>query len=180
MNPTSTFRLPFLVAVFVLLGMAGQSPLLSAASFSAAGIEVQSPQAMATSAGQPNGAIFIQAISNKAGKPDRLIAARSSVASSVELHNMTMDGAVMRMREIAGIDLPAGAKLLMHRGSKEGYHLMLIGLKKPLEAGQVVPVTLVFEKAGELEVKASVVDMRAKDHGGHHGGHHGSSGMHKH
>jgi copper(I)-binding protein len=158
-----------------LLGLAGYSPLLKASNFTVAGIEVQGPQAMATSAGQPNGAIFIEAISNKAGKADRLVAARSPVSASMELHNMTMDGGVMRMREIAGIDLPAGGKVLMHRGSKEGYHLMLMGLKKPLEAGQVIPVTLIFERAGELEVKASVVDMRAKGHGGHHGG---SGGMH--
>ena len=173
--PLLGLRPSLLCTVFVVFAVAGYSPWLAASGFSVAGIEVQGPQAMATSAGQPNGAIFIQAISNKAGQPDKLVAARSPVSASMELHNMTMDGGVMRMREIAGIDLPAGGKVLMHRGSKEGYHLMLMGLKKPLEAGQVIPVTLVFEKAGELEVKASVVDMRAKSHGGHHGG---SGGMH--
>ena len=162
-------------AVASLLGLVGYSPLLKASNFTVAGIEVQEPQATATSAGQPNGAIFIQAISNKAGKADRLVAARSAAAASMELHNMTMDGGVMRMREIPGIDLPAGGKVLMHRGSKEGYHLMLMGLKKPLEVGQVIPVTLIFEKAGELEVKATVVDMRANRHGSHPG----SAGMHK-
>lgn len=167
-------RPSLLCTVFVVFAVAGYSPWLAASSFSAAGIEVQGPQAMATSAGQPNGAIFIEAISNKAGKADRLVAARSAAAASMELHNMTMDGGVMRMREIPGIDLPAGGKVLMHRGSKEGYHLMLMGLKKPLEAGQVIPVTLVFERAGELEVKATVVDMRAKGHGSHQGG----AGMH--
>jgi copper(I)-binding protein len=159
-----------------LLGLAGHSPVLKASGFKVAGIEVQEPQATATSPGQPNGAIFIQAISNKAGKADRLVAARSAAATSMEVHNMTMDGGVMRMRQIPGIDLPAGGKVLMHRGSKEGYHLMLMGLKRPLEVGQVIPVTLVFEKAGELEVKATVVDMRAKGHGSHQE----SSGMHKH
>ena len=177
-NQPFRFRSALACAVLVLLSSTAYGPFAQASSFSVAGVEVQGPEAMATSAGQPNGAIFIQAISNKAGQPDRLVAARSPVSASMELHNMTMDGGVMRMREIAGIDLPAGGKVLMHRGSKEGYHLMLMGLKKPLEAGQVIPVTLVFEKAGELEVKASVVDMRAKSHGGHHGG--SGSTHHKH
>jgi copper(I)-binding protein len=175
-NQLFVFRAALACAALMLLGFTAYSPSAQASSFSVAGIEVQAPEAMATSAGQPNSAIFIKAISNKAAQADRLVLARSSASASIEFHNMTINGGVMRMREIPGIDLPAGSKVLMHRGSKEGYHLMLMGLKKPLEVGQVIPVTLVFEKAGELEVKASVVDMRARGHGGHHGG----AGMYKH
>ena len=78
---------------------------------------------------------------------------RSPAAASVELHSMTMDGDVMKMRQVDAIDLPAGQTVELKPG---GYHLMLIGLKAPLKAGDKFPLTLKFEKAGEVIVTVKV------------------------
>jgi len=87
----------------------------------------------------------------------RLVEARSPVAAVVEIHEMAMDGNVMRMRAIPGLDLPAGQPVALQPG---GYHVMLMALKQTLNAGDTVPITLVFETADRtrqtVEVKAPV------------------------
>lgn len=101
-------------------------------------------------------------LANRGSTSDRLVAASTPVAQSVELHTMAMDGNVMRMREVEAIELAPAATLEMRPG--DGYHLMLMGLKQPLHAGQRFPLTLQFEKAGKMEVEV-VVDGSS---GGHH------------
>jgi copper(I)-binding protein len=66
---------------------------------------------------------------------------------------MTMEGDVMKMRQIERIDLPAGQRVELKPG---GLHVMFIGLKQPLAVGAKVPVTLKFEKAGELKIEMTV------------------------
>ena len=90
-------------------------------------------------------------ITNKGTTPDRLIAARSPVSLKVEVHEMKMAGSVMRMREVdGGIEIPPGATVTLKPG---GYHIMFMELKAPLAQGGKVPVTLVFEKAGSIDVE---------------------------
>jgi periplasmic copper chaperone A len=72
----------------------------------------------------------------------RLVAASSPVAGLVEIHEMAMSGDVMRMRAVPGIELPPGQPVELKPG---GYHVMLMELKQPVGAGQMVPVTLVIE-----------------------------------
>jgi len=90
-------------------------------------------------------------------KPARLIEARSPVAGVVEIHEMAMDNNVMKMRAIAGLDLPAGRSVELKPG---GYHVMLMSLKQTLKDGDTVPITLVFEGADRqretIEIKAPV------------------------
>ena len=69
----------------------------------------------------------------------RLVEARSPVAGVVEIHEMAMEGNVMRMRAVPGIDLPAGRAVELRPG---GYHVMLMSLKQTLNAGDTVPITL--------------------------------------
>ena len=88
--------------------------------------------------------------------PDRLLGASAAVAGRVELHQMTMDGIVMRMRQIEAIAVPAGASVALEPG---GLHLMFMGLKAPLKAGNRFPLTLRFEKAGELNVEVTVATV---------------------
>lgn len=135
--------------------------------FSKAGLLIEHPQAMATAPGQPHGAVFIKSITNKNAKADQLIGGRSAVSGSVEVHRMEMEQNLMKMREISGIDLPANAKVMMGRGSKEGYHLMLMNLKAPLKAGEKFPMTLIFKNAGEIEVTVAVEKPSMPAHGGH-------------
>ena len=99
--------------------------------------------------------MFAHITSAKGGK---LVSASSPVAGVVEIHEMAMDGNVMKMRAVAnGLDLPAGKAVALQPG---GYHVMLMDLKQQLKAGDTVAVTLVIEGAGKVretvEVQAAV------------------------
>lgn len=83
-----------------------------------------------------------------AKKTARLIAVRSPVSRDVQIHWMQMDGEVMRMREVSAIDLPKNTQVSLKPG---GYHLMLMQLKKPILAGDTIPLTLVIETQGKRE-----------------------------
>jgi len=127
------------------------------------GLAINHPWARAT-VGSVGGAYL--SIENKGAAPDRLIGASSPVAKTVEIHTHIKDGEIMRMRQIDGIDLPAGGKVELKPG---GYHIMLMGLGKPLKEGDRFPLTLQFEKAGKLEVEIAVDKPGASDpaHGQH-------------
>ena len=87
------------------------------------------------------------------GNLDQLISASSPVAAEVQLHEMSMDGSVMKMRQIKEIAVPADGAVELKPG---GLHLMLIGVKTPLKVGELVPLKLKFAKAGDVEVSFSV------------------------
>ena len=98
----------------------------------------------------------------KASEPSALLGVSSPAAKVVEVHEMAMDKDVMRMRPIPRLDLPAGKSVVLQPG---GYHIMLMGLIKPLKKGDIVPLTLKLEskdkKVSTLEVKAEVRDLTA-------------------
>lgn len=102
---------------------------------------------------------FMKITSAQGGK---LVSAQSSVAGVVEIHEMAMEGNVMKMRAVPGLDLPAGKAVELKPG---GYHVMLMDLKQPLKAGDTVALTLVVEgkdgKRETLEVKAPVKALDA-------------------
>ena len=115
---------------------------------------VKDPWVRGTVAGQKATGMFAQITSTAGGK---LVSASSPVAGVVEVHEMVMDGNVMKMRAVTGLELPAGKAVELKPG---GYHVMLMDLKQELKAGESVPVTLVIEGAGgkreSVEVKAPV------------------------
>lgn len=78
----------------------------------------------------------------KSVKAARLVEVRSTAAASAEIHQMAMDGQMMKMRQVDGVDLPAGATVNLAAG---GYHVMLMDLKHQLKAGDVVALTLVVQ-----------------------------------
>lgn len=125
--------------------------------------KIEHPYARATMPGQPNGGGYLK-IDNAAGAADRLVAASAEVSKTVELHTMKLDNNVMRMRQIDAIDVPAGQAVELKPG---GMHLMFIGLKAPLKAGDSFPVKLSFEKAGEVVVDVKV-EAAAAGHGHKH------------
>jgi periplasmic copper chaperone A len=97
----------------------------------------------------------------------------SAVADKLQIHEMKVENGVMQMREISGgLSIPAGGSVVLKPGS---YHVMLIGLKKPLTAGATFPLTLTFEKAGTISVTVPVQAMGAMQDKGGMGG---MSGMH--
>ncbi len=118
-------------------------------------LEISHPWTRATPPTAQAGGGFLT-ITNKGTAADRLLAARSTVSDRVEVHEMKMDGNVMRMRELEkGLEIPAGATVMLKPG---GYHIMFMGLKAPFAKDARVPVTLVFEKAGSLDI---VLDVEA-------------------
>jgi copper(I)-binding protein len=131
-------------------------------------VAVEQPWARETAAGQQVGGGFM-IISNRGKTADRLISASSPVANEVQLHNMTMDGGIMRMRQVeGGIAIPANGRLELKPGS---YHIMFMGLKRPLRQGERFAVTLRFKQAGQLTVRFTVQPVGAAGpKGGSHGG----------
>lgn len=123
--------------------------------YRAGDIHVDHPYARATVPGQTSGGAYLT-LENKGSNADTLLAAQSPAAQSVEIHTMAMNGNVMRMREVAEIDIKPGEKIAMQPG--DGYHLMLIGLKAPLKAGEKLPLILTFRKAGKMETSITVED----------------------
>ena len=121
-------------------------------------ISVGHPYARSTGAGQPIGGGFLKLVNG--GEADRLVSASADVSKSVELHEMKMEGDVMRMRQVDGIALQAGQTVELKPG---GYHLMFVGLKAPLKAGDSFPMKLKFEKAGEVTVDVKVEAAGAMD-----------------
>jgi periplasmic copper chaperone A len=127
-------------------------------------ITVEQPWSRATPKGAKTGAVYMT-LDNKSGTPDRLTGASSDVADKLQIHEMKVENGVMKMREVPdGLSIPAGGSVVLKPGS---YHVMMIGLKKPLTAGEDFPLTLTFEKAGNISVTVPVQAMGAsQDKGG--------------
>jgi copper(I)-binding protein len=142
-------------------GVSTTSASAATASATAAAIAVEDAWLRSARPGQRNAAGYLRVRSSAA---DRLVGARppADLAERGELHTMRMDGDVMVMREVDAFDLKPGQPLAFAPG---GNHLMLMGLKRPLPAGETVTVVLVFEKAGEVLVRMPVRDAMAAAHG---------------
>jgi hypothetical protein len=127
------------------------------------GITVSDAWARATPPASRTGALYAT-IRNSGTAPDRLIGFETDVADRGEVHEMTMQGGVMRMRPLsAGLLVAPGATVALAPG---GLHAMLIGLDKPLLAGESFPAMAVFEGAGRIAITVPVVAMGAPPPGG--------------
>jgi periplasmic copper chaperone A len=122
------------------------------ASPAMAQITISDAWTRATAPGAKIGAGYMT-IRNASKSADRLIAASSPAAEKVEPHVTAKDGAIFRMREVKGYDIPAGGSFELKPG---GAHLMLMNLKAPLKEGDKVPLTLRFEHAGEIRTELQV------------------------
>lgn len=115
-------------------------------------IRVMHPAAPATLPGQRSSAIYLS-IENQGSAADHLLSL-TSPAGDVAIHRMTMQGSVMKMRELDSLPLPPAAKVVMQ--AHGSHHLMLTGLKQPLVAGDEILLKMKFERAGTLEVAVHV------------------------
>lgn len=115
-------------------------------------IMVQNPHVREVPAGQPNSAAFMT-LMNHSGVNHAVVSAESSVAKVVELHTHIKEGGMMKMRRIDKIDISANSKTTLKPG---GLHVMLIGLKKGLTAGEKVSITLVYEDGSRKEISTPV------------------------
>jgi periplasmic copper chaperone A len=136
---------------------------VAAHGFTLGELDIAHPYAIATVQGQSVGGVFFKHIANKGEKADRLISASvaNTVADTTELHTMNTENDVMRMRQVKAIDLPAKTTVPMTRGlKKDGYHVMLMGLKAPLKVGDKLPVKLTFERSGAIDVVVNVEALK--------------------
>jgi hypothetical protein len=125
---------------------------LAAQSAWAANVSVTDVWARATMPGQKVSGAYMQIRSDADA---RLVGASSPAVPRVEVHEMKMDGDVMRMREVEAIELPKGKTVSLAPG---GFHIMLMNLPRPIAAGDVIPLTLVIEAGG----KRQTVEVRAE------------------
>ena len=145
----------------------------------AAHVAAEGAWARASVAGQQATGAFVRLT---AKEPLRLVGVRTPAAAVGEIHEMKMEGDVMRMRALDGLDLPAGQTVELKPG---GLHLMFQQLKAPLQVGTQVPVTLVFQDAqgAESRLHLQVPVQRMAPKGGEatgHGGHAMPAGGHQH
>ncbi len=133
--------------------------LLLSAQVYAGEVDVKDAWARATAPGQVNGSVGVVITSKKDA---RLIAVKSAVAESAEIHTMSMDNGVMQMRQLDYLELPAKQPVTLGPG---GNHLMLFGLKHPLKAGTTLPLTLTVQYADkrteDIKIKAQIRSLTA-------------------
>ena len=139
-----------LVTMYAAVGIALCGSVM-AQNASVGSIKVENAYTRATAPGQQVAGGFLK-IENK-GAADQLVSASSPAAGEVQLHEMAMDGNVMKMRQVKDIPVPANGSVELKPG---GLHLMFMNIKAPLAAGETVPAKLKFAKAGEVEVKMPV------------------------
>ena len=131
---------------------------ITSQSVLAGDIQITQPWARASAGMAKAGAAYL-AVQNTGTADDRLVAARADVSDKVELHTHIKEGDLMKMRQIMAIDVPAGKTVALQPG---GLHVMFMGLKAPLKTGAHFPLTLVFEKAGEITVDVEVQGVSSK------------------
>lgn len=127
-------------------------------------LEISAGFTRATLPNAPVGGGFLT-IANKGAEADRLVSAEAAIAKQTQIHEMAMEGDVMKMRELEdGLELPAGETVALEPG---GFHLMFMGLNGTIKEGDVIPVTLSFEKAGTVivELVAGAAAADAPAHG---------------
>jgi copper(I)-binding protein len=124
----------------------------AAATVVVGNLTIDGAWARASMAGMKMGAGYLT-VTNGGAADDELLAVTTPAADEVQIHRSQMQDGVMRMREVGATSVPAGQRIRFLPG---GLHLMFMGLKAPLEAGQTVPVTLQFREAGEVTVSFEV------------------------
>ncbi len=121
-------------------------------------IEIASPWSRAIPKGASVAAGYMT-IRNTGATSDRLVAASTPVAGKVEIHEMTMDGGIMRMRPVAGgVEIAPGATVEF---KPSAFHLMIVNVRQPIEKGKPFAATLTFEKAGTIDIEFTVEGIGA-------------------
>jgi copper(I)-binding protein len=140
----------FLIVGFLVLA----ASTAHAGNYKIGSLDIADPYARATPKGAKVGAGYMKII-NSGTTPDRLISGSSDVAEKLEIHEMAMDKGVMKMRPVRdGLEIKSGETIELKPGS---FHVMFSGLKKQFSKGDHVKATLVFEKAGKVDVDFDVL-----------------------
>lgn len=137
---------------FSLVLIAALSASASAQPYTLGDLSVERPWSREMPPVAPNGAAYLR-IENAGNAAAHIVSASSPIAERVEVHAHEMDGGVMKMRHIHSVEVPVQGGVSFEPG---GLHLMLIGLKEPLVAGESFPLTLGFQEAGETAVMVEI------------------------
>lgn len=138
-----------LLSLVALLSLSG---VAFAHEYDAGSLHIEHPWSLLLPANSANGAAYF-VVHNKGKEADRLLGADTERAATTEIHQHVEKDGMMKMQKVDGADIPAGGTLAFAPG---GYHLMLMGLKKPLADGERFPLTLHFQKAGDVKVDIAV------------------------
>ncbi len=153
MTYAPTLRRAALAGAFIAAALMASA----ARAETAAPVRAEQPWARATAPQQKVGGAYVTLTSPA---DDVLLGGNSPVAGRLEIHEMHMDGTIMRMRELPdGVPLPAGQPVALAPG---GLHIMLVDLKQPLVAGQMIPVQLRFRTAPPLDLQVQVAPVGAR------------------
>jgi periplasmic copper chaperone A len=156
-----------MIAVLSLAAAQGLATAACAADYNVGSITISQPWARATPKGASAAAAYLT-VTNNGSAPDRLNCASSDVSSQCQIHTMTMDNGVMKMRPAeGGLDIKPGETVMLKPG---GNHVMLMDLKQPLVAGQTATVTLQLEKSGPVKIEFPIVAIGAPAPGASSGG----------
>jgi copper(I)-binding protein len=144
--------------------------VVSAHEYKIGNLQIGHPWSRATPKGATLAAGYLT-IKNNGSEPDRLVGGSADFAGRFEIHEMKMEGGVMKMRSVSnGIEIKPGETVELKPG---GYHLMFPALKTQLEQGRKVKGTLRFEKAGSVDVEYAVEAIGGSPKGAHQGEHQG-------
>ena len=149
---TKTYALPRLLTGLILVTTM-LTGLAQTHAFQLHDIHIDHLVARSTLAVQTTGGAYFS-LDNRGKTDDSLIKVESSIARSVDIHSMEMQGDIMKMHEVSTIPLKAGTSVAMNPSG--GYHIMLVGLTHQLKVGEQFPMTLSFAKAGKIEVMVHV------------------------
>lgn len=143
------------------------APPAQAADYDVGSIHISQPWARATPKGAAAGAGYMT-ITNNGSAPDRVSCVTDDASAQCQIHSMTMEGGVMKMRPVeGGLEIKPGETVTLKPGS---FHVMFVDLKHPLDQGQSVKVTLKFDKAGTLDVSYPIAAIGAPAPGAAEGG----------
>jgi copper(I)-binding protein len=166
----------YLEYTFAVLALCALGAATQAHEYVAGDIEIDHPWTRATPTGAQTAAGYAT-ITNRGQEPDRLIGGKAAGAEAVEVHEMSMQDGVMRMRQLEkGLEIAPGETIKLKPGS---YHLMMIGLKQPYQEGEAVKGSMTFEKAGTVDIEFVVEGMGETMHHGRDTMDHGSHETHE-
>ncbi|MCO3673902.1 copper chaperone PCu(A)C [Pseudomonas aeruginosa] len=148
---------------FAAAALLAVSAFAQAHEYSAGQLHIEHPWALALPPPSPNGAAYF-VVQNHGKENDTLLGADTPRAASAEVHEHVHKNGMMSMQKVDSVDVAPGKDLRFAPG---GYHLMLMGLKQPLVAGERFPLTLHFRKAGDVPVEIVVESKAPAEQGGH-------------
>ena len=158
----------YAIVIAGVVALSAVSGVASALDYKVGALEIENPWSRAVPKGAAVAAGYMR-IKNTGTEPDRLVGGSTPVAGRFEIHEMSMDKGIMKMRPLpSGLEIKPGETVELKPSS---FHIMMMDLKQPIQRGKPFKASLMFEKAGEVDVDFAVEAVGATpaaEHGAHH------------